>query len=121
MRTAKSNTTTRNQQRIAAALATRAAHHATRITARNQAAYLHAVQQLAAQYGIAAPTQALRSINTKQQHAPSTVQGACKTVRAWCATNPTATVAQAKAHFAGTINPATVQTQHGIARKQAQQ
>ncbi len=90
----------------------------------NQQAYLLAVQQLAAQYGLPAPaTLAVRAVSTKQSNPASSVQGACALVRTWCAANPTATVAAAKQHFSGTnyINPSTVATQHGITRKLAKQ
>jgi hypothetical protein len=83
-------------------------------------------QQYAAQYGVApvalagVHTQSVRAAHLGvQKHAPSANPGACKAVRAWVAANPTATAAQAKAHFSGNnyINPATVQTQYGVARK----
>ena len=117
--TAKNNTVTRNQQRIAAVQQLRASKNAARITARNKQAYMLAVQQLATQYGLPAPTQALRSVSTVQKHAASTVKGACGIVRAYVTANPTATVLQVKQHFSATINPATVATQYNIARKQA--
>lgn len=119
MSAAAKNNKARNATRIAAALTLRASKHASRITARNQAAYMLAVQQLAAQYGMPAPTQAQRAVNSVQRHAPSNIPGACKTVRTWVAANPLATVQEAKEFFANKINPATVATQFGIARKQA--
>lgn len=87
--------------------------------AANKQAYLLAVQQLAAQYGLPAPTQAQRPVRNTQQHSASTVPSACKAVHAICAANPGAArkfvidlcVKQG-------INPATAATQFGIYQKQ---
>lgn len=116
--TLQGNAATRNAQRIAAVQQLRASKHTARITARNKQAYMLAVQQLATQYGLPAPTQALRSVSSVQKHAASTVKGACGIVRAYVTANPLATVQQVKQHFSATINPATVATQFNIARKQ---
>ncbi len=103
------------QQRIAA----KQVAHAVRTQAANQQAYLLAAQQLAAQYGInpAHNTLAVRSVHTKQQHAPSAVAGACAKVHAiaaQCNGVRSATLAACKA--AG-INPATAATQYAKYRK----
>lgn len=118
---AAKNLKARNAARIAQVQALRATKNATRAANANKAAYMFAVQQLAAQYGLPAPTQAQRAVSTVQKHAASTQPGACKLVRAYVAANPTASVAQVKAHFAATINPATVQTQYYNAKRTSAQ
>lgn len=83
-----------------------------------QQAYMLAVQQLAASMGVPVPnTLSVRNIATPQQHAPSNVQGACATVRAFVHANPTLTRKQVQQHFSGTINPATVSTQYQLAKQ----
>lgn len=113
---ATANATYAKQARSAARTARKQAVQATK-----QQAYMLAVQQLAAQYGVPVPTTLsvrAQGINRAQVHAPSTIQGACGVVRAWVAANPLATRAMCLQHFNGTINPATVSTQYAIARKQ---
>jgi hypothetical protein len=116
------NAYVRMQQRIAAVQAQRAAKHAARITARKQAAYMQAVQQLAAQYGVPVPnTMSVRAYNNAQKHAPSAVQGACARVHAIAAQyngDRAATLAACKAEG---INPATAQTQYAKYKKLQQQ
>ncbi len=102
-------------QRIAA----KQQHYVAQTQHAKQQAYLHAVQQLAAHYGIdpAQNTIAVRAVNTVQQHAPSAVAGACKRVHeiaAQCNGVRSATLAACKA--AG-INPATAATQYAKYRK----
>lgn len=85
----------------------------------HKGAYLLAVQQLAAQYGIAVPTTlSVRSTGNTQVHAPSAVQGACAIVRGLVAANPTFTRKQvlALAQQQG-INPATAATQYALAKR----
>ena len=113
------NTATRMQQRIAAAQELRASKNAARRVAQQQAAYMLAVQQLAAQYNMPVPnTLSVRAYNNAQKHAPSAVQGACGRVHA---------IADEQADIAGNydvrkqvlqqckaegINPATAATQY---------
>jgi len=62
-------------------------------TKSNNARYLVAAQNLAAEYGLPAPTLAVRNTNItggQQRFAPSAKSGACKQVHALCAANPTA-------------------------------
>ena len=86
--------------------------------AAKQSAYMLAVQQLAAQYGVPVPnTLSVRAHNNQQKHAPSAVQGACAQVHAiaaQCGGVRAATLAACKA--AG-INPATAATQYAKYRK----
>lgn len=103
----------RTQQAAARMQRVAAAQHA------KQQAYMLAVQQLAAQYGIdpAHNTLAVRTMRTAQQHAPSAQAGACKqvhTIAAQCNGNRAATLAACK--LAG-INPATAATQYAKYRK----
>lgn len=109
----------RMQQRIAAVQALRASKNHARRVAKQQAAYMLAVQQLAAQYNMPVPnTMSVRAYNSPQKHAPSAMQGACGVVHA---------IADRIAAEAGTldvrravlqeckatgINPATAATQY---------
>lgn len=127
------NQVVRMQQRIAQVQAVRAAKNNARVQQRNQQAYLLAVQQLAAQYGVTAPVQtvALNARANSATVAPSTalvsVQGVqykpCAAVHALCATLPaTATRAQMLQLCKDNgINAATASTQVGIYRKQQAQ
>ena len=103
----------------AARKAQRAQASANATQAAKAALVLQQVQAVYAAHGMVAPTQSVRVLATPQQHAPSNKPGTCAAIRVWCVANPLATVAQAKAHFSGSnyANPATVQTQHGVARK----
>lgn len=116
---ATANTNARMQQRIAQVQALRASKNAQRRIARQQAAYMLAVQQLAAQYNMPVPnTLSVRAYNNAQKHAPSAVQGACGRVHQ---------IASEQAAIAGNnnvrkqvlqqckaegINPATAATQY---------
>lgn len=92
--------------------------HVAKVQAANNSAYLLAVQQLAAQYGVAAPnTLSVRSVHTPQQHAPSTQPGACARVHAIAAQcNGVRSTTLAMCKQAG-INPATAATQYAKYRK----
>lgn len=109
---ASANATFRNEQRIARVQALRASKNAARRSAQQQASYMLAVQQLAAQYGLPVPnTMSVRPFNNPQKHAPSAVQGACSRVHAiaeQCGGVRSATLAQCKVEG---INPATAATQ----------
>lgn len=122
----------RMQQRIAVVQALRASKHVARIAARQQAAFITQVQQLAAQYGINT-AQVLKMHNSNNTAAransgtatPSAAQvmvngvpyKPTKAVHALCAANPTATRAQLLAMCAQHgINPATASTQVGLYR-----
>ena len=106
------NATTRNAQRIARVQELRKSKNEARRVAATQSAYMLAVQQLAAQYGLPVPnTMSVRPFNKPQQHAPSAVQGACGRVHALAEQNNgvrSATLAACKAEG---INPATAATQ----------
>lgn len=92
-------------------------YHVSTVAAQ-QKAYMHAVQQLAAQYGLPVPnTLSVRSVPGAQKHAPSAQAGACAQVHAiaaQCNGVRSATLAACKA--AG-INPATAATQYAKYRK----
>lgn len=118
VRNANNNALVRLQQRVAAALALRAAKHNARVTARKQQAYMLAVQQLSAQYGMPVPnTMSVRPVNTQQKHAPSAVQGACARVQSLCVQHNGVRSAVLAACKAEGINPATAATQYGKYRK----
>lgn len=103
---------------LAQRTASKAVVYATAQQASNQAQYMHAVQQLAAQYGVPVPTTlSARSIATAQKHAPSAIQNPCAmvhTIAAQCNGVRSATLAACKA--AG-INPSTAATQYAAYRK----
>ena len=92
--------------------------HAAATQAANQSAYLLAVQQLAAQYGVAAPTTlSVRASTHKQQHAPSAQSGACAQVHALAAANNYVRAATLAACKQAGINPATAATQFAVAKR----
>lgn len=99
-------------------IAKKQAVHAAAASASKQQAYMLAVQQLAAQFGVPVPnTLSVRAYNNPQKHAPSAVQGACAQVHAiaaQCGGVRATTLAACKA--AG-INPATAATQYAKYRK----
>jgi len=85
-----------------------------------QAAYMAAVQALAAQHGLPVPnTMSVRAVAGEQKNAPSNNAGACKRVREFVHANPTMTRKEVKEHFSGSnyINPATVSTQFQLAKQ----
>lgn len=85
-----------------------------------QQAYMVAVQQLAAQYGVPVPnTLSVRAYNKPQQHAPSTQRGACAQVHAIAAANNGVRSATLAACKAAGINPATAATQYAKYAKAA--
>lgn len=93
------------------------AYHAAQV-AHNQQAYMLAVQQLAVQYGVAAPTTlSVRNAVHKQQHAPSAASGACAQVHAIAAANNYVRAATLAACKQAGINPATAATQYAIAKR----
>jgi transposase-like protein len=90
--------------------------------ARKAAAYMLAVQQLAARYGVAAPnTMSVRAYNNPQKYAPSAQRGACAQVHAIAAANNGVRSATLAACAAAGINPATAATQFAKYSKQAKQ
>jgi hypothetical protein len=123
MRTTTNTTRTARVAAVATAYRARArnaklAAHTAATVAANQSAYMLAAQQLAAQYGVAAPTTlSVRSVRSVQQHAPSAVQGACAAVRALAATHNYVRSATLAACKQAGINPATAATQYAIAVK----
>lgn len=129
------NTLTRMQQRIAAVQEQRAAKHAARIADRNQRAFMLALQEQAAQYGIA-PEQVAKMLGATDRAAransgtiaPSNemvvVNGVaykpCKAVHALCDTIPNATRAEMLELCKDNgINAATASTQVGKYRAAA--
>lgn len=116
------NSVARMQQRVAAVLVQRAAHHAARVTARNLQAYNAQVAALQAQLGITPDMLQARAVhgaatNIAPKHAPSALVNACATVRELAAQhgfNRAATLAAAQALG---INPATAATQYAKAKK----
>lgn len=103
-------------------VAAKQAAHAQRTAAANKQAYLAQVAALAAQYNIAVPTAALRTVNGSAtniatKHAPSAKTGATHRVRelaAECNYDRQATLAAAAAEG---INPNTAATQYAAAKK----
>jgi hypothetical protein len=109
---------------LAVARATRAAGLAARkiaIQHTKQQAYMMAVQQLAAQYGVAPVTQQVRSVAGTQKHAPSTKSGACKQVHALAQEHNFDRAKTLAACIAAGINPATAATQFAIAKRNSMQ
>jgi len=114
---AKRVTAVSNAYRTRARSAKLAAHVAA-TQAHNQQAYMLAVQQLAAQYGVPAPTTlSVRSVAGTQKHAPSAQSGACAQVRALAAANNYNRAATLAACKAAGINPATAATQFANAKR----
>lgn len=91
--------------------AAKQAKHQQVTAAHNAAAYMQAVQQLATQYGLPAPTLAKRAVRTTQLHAASTAQNPCKQVHAFADIHKTRAATLAACTAAG-INPATASTQY---------
>lgn len=118
------NTTALRTQRIAnlttALLAKRATakntKYATTCANANKQAYMLAVQQLAAQYGVTVPAMHTARAAGTAKHAPSTVSGACAQVQAIAAQHTTRAATIAACIAAG-INPATASTQYAKYRK----
>lgn len=100
-----------------------AAMHARKIAIQQtkQQSYMLAVQQLAAQYGVAPVTQQVRSVAGAQKHAPSAQSGACKKVHEIAAANNYNRAATLAACVAEGINPATAATQFAIAKRKSMQ
>lgn len=90
--------------------------------ARKQQAYMLAVQQVAARYGMQVPnTLSVRATGARaQQHAPSSTGGACKQVHAIAAANNYNRANTLAACKAAGINPATAATQYALAKRAAQ-
>lgn len=129
------NTASRQAARINAVLEERARHHATRIEARNRAAFITGVQQLAQQQGVD-PKQlaALLGFQARNARANSAtvapsrelivVNGEalrpCAAVHALCATIPDASRADMLQLCKDNgVNSATASTQVGVFRKKA--
>lgn len=95
------------------------AAHAAATQAYNQKAFMLAVQQLAAQHGVPAPTTlSVRAPNTNaQKHAPSAQSGACAQVRALAVQHNYNRAATLQACAAAGINPATAATQFANAKR----
>lgn len=127
------NAATRTHARAVALLAVRSVRNAARTAAKQQQAYMVAVQQLAVQYGVQAPSFAPAvAANARANSAtvsPSTesivVQGVaykpCKAVHALCATLPADATRKQQMELCmdNGINRATASTQVGIYRKAA--
>jgi hypothetical protein len=123
---AQQNTFGRQARRIQLVLEERARHHASRIAARNQAAFLAGVQQMAAQFGVDAK-QLLRTTSYNARANSATVAPSrelihvngealrpCKAVHALCATIPSATRSEMmQLCIDNGINKATAATQVG--------
>lgn len=95
----------------------RIVRRATAQHAKHQA-YMIAVQQLAAEYGIDAAhtTLAVRPLRSAQQHAPSVQAGACKRVHALADLHIDRAATLAACKLEG-INPATAATQYAVWNK----
>lgn len=131
--TSVSNAAKRVHARAIALLAVRAARNAARAAVKQQQAYRLAVQQLAEQYGVQAPSFAPAvAANARANSAtitPSrelvsvggTMYKPCKAVHALCETIPNGTRAEMLQLCKDNgINAATASTQVGIYRKAAQ-
>lgn len=130
---AASNAAARNAARIAAVQQLRASKNAVRAAATKQQAYMLAVQQLSAQYGVPvpsfAPVVARNARANSATVAPSattvSVNGVaykpCKAVHALCATLPANATRTQQLQLCkdNGINAATASTQVGIYRKAA--
>lgn len=93
--------------------------------ARNQTAYQMAVQQVAAQYGVAVPVRTHTMHNPRVagtvRFAPSTTPNACRQVHALAAQHGYHRANTLAACHAAGINPATASTQFALAKKAAMQ
>jgi D-alanyl-D-alanine dipeptidase len=126
------NTATRQAARIQLVLEERARRHASRIGARKQQAFLAAVQEAAAQYGVD-PKQLLRTQAANARANSATVAPSreaivvngeslrpCKAVHALCATIPDASRKEMmQLCIDNGVNRATAATQVGKFRKDA--